>query len=264
MFDQKHFEMQLNEKYQIPVVRLTLAQVAEQCSLEDNTFHLIITKTKQRISVVYFRAAYTPNDYLNGEKEWDARAMLETSTAIKCPSLAYHLLGTKKIQQVMALPGVIEHYLGGDNEQSKQVRSCFTGLYSLNDNAHDNAIIQDAIKNHHDYVLKPQREGGGNLIHGEHMRDMLKELTPEDREKYILMKRIEPKSFKSYLVREGTVTEGDVICELGIFGAYIGDEKETYLNENAGYLLRTKLANVEDGGVAAGVAFLDSVALVDK
>lgn len=34
-------------------------------------------------------------------------------------------------------------------------------------------------------------------------------------------------------------------------------EKEV-MNESAGYLLRTKVASVDDGGVAAGVAVLDS------
>jgi len=37
---------------------------------------------------------------------------------------------------------------------------------------------------------------------------------------------------------------------------------EVTLNEAAGTLLRSKLADVEDGGVAAGVAVLDSVRLV--
>lgn len=168
---------------------------------------------------MYFRAAYTPNDFPS-QKEWQARELLESSTAIKCPSLSYHLLGTKKMQQVMALPGIIEQYIS--KEEAALVRSCFTGLYSLNDNEHDNAIIKKAIDHYHDYVLKPQREGGGNLIHGAEMKHILMNITPLDREKYILMQRISPRSYKSYLLREGTVTEGEVICELGTFGAFIG------------------------------------------
>ena len=42
---------------------------------------------------------YTPNDYPT-EAEWDARLLLERSLAVKCPSLAQHLTGTKKVQQV--------------------------------------------------------------------------------------------------------------------------------------------------------------------
>ena len=189
------------------------------------------------MSVVYFRAAYTPSDYPS-EKEWKAREMIEASTAIKCPNIAYHLMGTKKMQQVMAMPNVIEEYVFPlqellfytpkfwcryiSQEEAALIRSCFTELFSLDDSEHDNKVIAQVIQDYQSYVLKPQREGGGNLIHGTVMRDLLSQITPNDREKYILMKRIKPKGYHSYLLREGQVTEGQVICELGTFGAYIG------------------------------------------
>jgi hypothetical protein len=59
------------------------------------------------VSVVYFRAGYTPNDYPS-EAEWAARLLLEQSSAVKCPSISYHLVGTKKIQQELARPNVLE------------------------------------------------------------------------------------------------------------------------------------------------------------
>ena len=43
-------------------------------------------------------------------QEWDARRLMETSQASSCPSLAYQLVGTKKIQQVLAKEGIIERY----------------------------------------------------------------------------------------------------------------------------------------------------------
>ncbi|MCI33013.1 glutathione synthetase chloroplastic-like, partial [Trifolium medium] len=42
--------------------------------------------------------------------EWAARLLMEQSSAIKCPSISYHLVGTKKIQQELAKPGVLERY----------------------------------------------------------------------------------------------------------------------------------------------------------
>ena len=36
---------------------------------------------------------------------------MEQSSAIKCPSISYHLVGTKKIQQELAKPKVLERYL---------------------------------------------------------------------------------------------------------------------------------------------------------
>lgn len=51
--------------------------------------------------MAYFRCGYTPADY-PGEAEWAAREAIERSAAVKCPSVAYHLAGTKRVQQVSA------------------------------------------------------------------------------------------------------------------------------------------------------------------
>lgn len=61
------------------------------------------------VAVVYFRAGYSPADYF-GQTEWDARLKLERSTAIKSPSIAYHLAGTKKVQQVLAEEGQVRRF----------------------------------------------------------------------------------------------------------------------------------------------------------
>ena len=47
------------------------------------------------------------------------RLLLETSGAICVPSAGHHLVGCKKVQQELALPGVLERYrssalIGGD------------------------------------------------------------------------------------------------------------------------------------------------------
>jgi len=46
------------------------------------------------VSVVYFRAGYTPADYF-GEEEWTARALVEESNAAKCPTVGYQLAGVR-------------------------------------------------------------------------------------------------------------------------------------------------------------------------
>ena len=56
--------------------------------------------------------------------------MIERSRAIKSPSIGYHLAGTKKVQQVLAQPGVMEDLLG-DKDKAAALRDSFTGLYSL-------------------------------------------------------------------------------------------------------------------------------------
>ena len=56
--------------------------------------------------------------------------MMERSLAIKSPSIHYHLAGTKKVQQQLAVDGVLEKYLD-NQEQIEKIRGIFTGLYSL-------------------------------------------------------------------------------------------------------------------------------------
>lgn len=48
------------------------------------------------MALVYFRSGYEPAQY-HGDVEWDARLLMERSLAIKCPSIHYHLAGTKKV-----------------------------------------------------------------------------------------------------------------------------------------------------------------------
>ncbi len=56
--------------------------------------------------------------------------MLERSRAIMCPSAGYHLAGTKKVQQVLAQPGIVERFIS-DPEAAKRIRNTFAGQYSL-------------------------------------------------------------------------------------------------------------------------------------
>ena len=43
-------------------------------------------------------------------KEWQAREMIELSSAIRCPTIAYQLAGTKKVQQELSNPEILARY----------------------------------------------------------------------------------------------------------------------------------------------------------
>jgi len=62
------------------------------------------------VAMVYYRAGYDPSHYPT-EREWSARLLMEKSRALKCPSISYHLITTKKIQQVLSNAGVLERYM---------------------------------------------------------------------------------------------------------------------------------------------------------
>ncbi|KAL3516153.1 hypothetical protein ACH5RR_023055 [Cinchona calisaya] len=213
----------------------------------------------EAVAVIYFRAGYAPTDYPS-ELEWRARLMMEQSSAIKCPSISYQLAGTKKIQQELAKPGVIERFLENKDDIAK-LRKCFAGLWSLDD-LH---TIQDAIERPGLYVMKPQREGGGNNIYGDNVKETLLRLQQAGNEEdaaYILMQRIFPSLTPAILMRDGVSHKDQTISELGVYAAYLRNKTKVIMNDNCGYLMRTKVSSSNEGGVAAGFAVLDSIYLV--
>ena len=212
------------------------------------------------IAICYFRAGYAPTDYPT-EKEWEARLLIEQSFAIKCPNAAYHLIGSKKVQQVLALPGVLEKFLNNIHHV-EQIRGCFTGLYPMDQSPEGLAAYDMALKQPERFVLKPQREGGGNNFYKQEVREQLEKLSAKERNAYILMDLIAPPAYKNTLVRRGVDVMADVVSELGIYGIWLSKNDIVYLNEEAGHLLRTKSSDSNEGGVASGFAVLDSPMLV--
>jgi len=244
------------EKFHVKLIRRSLSDVATRGTLHPDTKH--ITIDGYPVSVFYLRAGYSPEDHPT-ENEWTARLMMERSTAIVCPNIRYHLCGTKKMQQVWATPGILERYLSA--EKCQLLRTSFAGIYSLDPKDNPEEIIAKAIASPDSYVMKPQREGGGNLLFREGMVEALTTMTPEERSAYIVMDRINPPSEKTYFCRRGVVEVKQGVSELGTFGLILAEDGIFHINEFGGLLLRTKAEGAEDGGVCSGVAFLNSIVL---
>lgn len=256
MYDQHWLSASLRERHQVTSIRKTLAEIDALGELQQDGTLVV---DGQAVAVIYFRAGYAPSDY-HSESEWKARLLMERSRAVKCPSISYHLAGTKKIQQELAKPNVLERFLDNKDDIAK-LRKCFAGLWSLD----ESEIVKDAIERPELYVMKPQREGGGNNIYGEDVREALLKLQKEGTGSdaaYILMQRIFPKISHSILMREGIPHKEQTISELGIYGSYLRNKTEVLINQQAGYLMRTKVSSSNEGGVAAGFAVLDSIYLV--
>lgn len=175
------------------------------------------------VSVIYFRAGYEPGHYY-GEEEWNGRLLMEQSLAIKCPSIHYHLAGTKKVQQALASPGVLKRFIS-DDKTIEEVMQLFTRLYSLDMTEEGDAAVELALAEPEKYVLKPQREGGGNNVYGLDIPKALKAMKNNERSAWILMERIFPPISKGYLIRPGGPEVPQVVellSELGVFGVVIG------------------------------------------
>jgi len=191
-FDQRWIEYILWEKYKIRLIRRSLGDVALTGSL---TSDRDLKVGDEIVAITYFRAGYTPDDYPTAN-EWEARLLIERSLCIKTPTIAEHLAGTKKVQQVLAKEGVLERFLSNPEDVEK-LRACFAGLYSLTEGEEGvKEIIQKASKEPQNFVMKPQREGGGNNIYGKEIQDSLSTLSPKQRSAFILMDRIVPLQFK--------------------------------------------------------------------
>jgi len=273
VFDQRHLEYALNQTHGVRTFRLPFKSVLSDTKLDPKR-KLIYTPPSLpdksfEVSLVYFRAGYSPSEY-DGPRDWEARLHIERSAAIKCPSILTHLAGTKKVQQVLATPHSphLKRFLP-DPAQAEAVLQTFAPIYPLDKSeagleARMLATNPDSATR---YVLKPQREGGGNNIYRQAIPAFLQNLPETQWPAHILMEMIEPPAQSNVIFRNGEMQRGGVICELGVYGACLwennSDGRTVRENFEAGYLLRTKGSGSEEGGVAAGFGCVDSACLVD-
>ncbi|KAF4121248.1 glutathione synthase [Geosmithia morbida] len=280
IFDQRHLEYQVAKaRPSFPVFRLPHADLLEHTSLADSPKRQLLYRLPRdpskvyEVAVVYLRSGYDPSDYPD-QAAWDARYQLERSGAIKCPTVLTQLSGTKKVQQVLATPrevssssvSILSKFIKDDTPAAAELYKTFTNIYPMDTSvagleARKKALDPELAKA---YVLKPQREGGGNNIYRAAIPEYLKTVPEEHWGSYILMELITPPPVSNIILRNGNVEQGGVICELGIYGTCLWDQVtgDVKHNEQAGYLLRTKGDQSEEGGVAAGYGCMDSCALI--
>ena len=252
--------------------------------------HPTLTTKPVEVSVVYYRAAYTPRDY-QSPSDWATRLLIERSTAIKCPTVALQLAGAKKVQQVLAAPsnddGLLQRFLPTEFHGSiKDIKASFKQIWPMDDSTDGVEAMRLAKEESDRFVLKPQREGGGNNIYKSAIPTALAEMDARDQERagrhpneevvreregYILMELIRPPvGVENVLVRagDGKGVRTEIISELGIYGAALfrsskgSKHVEMLVNTQAGHLLRTKGSTDDEGGVAVGFSVIDSPLLV--
>lgn len=205
----------------------------------------------REISVVYFRSGYVP-EHFQTEADWLGREKIELSMAVKCPNIDFHIAGCKKIQQCLAKDMADFTFF------SEELSENTTEIYDFSETSDE--VLAQVVRNPSDWVLKPQREGGGNNTYG---LDILPYLANrKSLKEFILMKMIRCQEKNTWTVRNGVASMMSAVSEVGMFGVIVGKGKETYLNEYAGYLIRTKSVNSNEGGVAAGYAVIDSASLI--
>ena len=241
----------------VRVVRATLAEVHQKGKLKNGDLWV----GPQRIGIVYFRAGYAPGD-LPDEDSRSARRMLEASSAVLVPEASMQLAGTKKIQQVLAEYGILSEFV--PESVADQLKAYFAMMFGLEEEVEGSPARDFLAENAEQFVLKPQREGGGNNVYGAEIRDFLTSLPTSEDRAWIAMKRIEAETVESLLVVQEQAQSHQSISELGIFGLLLAQSGDLRINMPLGHLVRTKASNINEGGVVAGYACLNSLISTDK
>lgn len=204
-------------------------------------------------SVVYFHCTYSP-DHFPTEAAWASRRTMELSRAIKAPSLLAHLAGAKKVQEVLSNPKELRRFL--PEEDVPRCMAVFAQQLdpSLPENA---GVVAEALAAPEHWVLKPQREGGGNNFYDEELVEKLR--SGEGLAQYVLMSKIQSEPCPALLLK-GADAPVLVDCrsELGIFSTHLARCQEELLSTAGGAMLRTKASSSREGGVCAGVGLLDT------
>lgn len=260
IFDQRAIEYYLMRDHGILTLRLPLDVIADQGRIKNG--HLMVDE--KIIALTYFRSGYAPDD-MNSEKSIRGRKLIESSSTIKVPDISMHLAGSKKIQQVLTQYEYLKRFVAGN--ESGEILSTFVGMHHLDEMVSvENkkcTVAELAIRFPQKYVLKPQREGGGNNFYGLEIPNVLESLTKDQRQAYILMEHIQGVEHHSVLLVNHQISEVSCVSEVGCYGIILADDDNILMNEDAGYLVRTKSSDQNEGGVCAGYACLNSLVFSD-
>lgn len=242
----------------------TLENLIEDLIFDRSTSNISLRSTGEEIALVYYRAGYIPDHYVN-EQCWTVREQLEQSRAIKCPTIRSQLAGCKIVQEYLTHEGIVEKFLS-DEEISRKIRSTFATMFTFDDRSTREKSLNVLRTHPHDYVLKPQREGGGNNKYDDELLALIND-HPDLLNNYIGMEKISPPRCRCSLIKPNGRELFNVECiqEIGIYGTCLINVQtgEEYLNEGIGYLVRTKTIDTNEGGVATGYSVLDSLNVSD-
>jgi len=193
---------------------------------------------EKEISLVYWRVFYHPR-HTDGPHKNDLmklRKFIEATAAIKLPTLASQLAGTKEIQKRLVSRTLVERYLtvdvfNGDKVvQQRSIDLLISCMARQTDPLDDIKLFNEVltIEERKKWVLKPQLEGGGNNLFDDAMVDklkILKETKIPGQTGYVLMELIRPPSHNATVLDIDTdacsLKTFDADSELGVYSAAV-------------------------------------------
>lgn len=292
--DQRHLEYEIEKAEPlIEIQRCTLTEFYRFGSLSSDK---VLYYNNREVSIVYYRAGYAPEHFKTNE-EWESLLRIELSKAIKCPTIGTFLSGMKKFQEFLVNRENLMELCQNNQELVNSFQSVFAKFFKLDSKEN----IEKVLKNPEDYVLKPQREGGGNNLYNNQIKELLLKIVDLENKKneqnqngngllvddvynkdlYIVMELLRPPVSQNYIIsaksqmkkynqnasnvekKVSLLDKIEITNELGIYGVILKNGSKTIINEAAGYCLRSKPAEDNEGGVMCGSGALDSLYFFD-
>jgi glutathione synthetase len=273
LFDQRLLERQL-QTLGIRTYRRTFRQLHQQLSTGPG--HSLQLEGCGSIHVVYLRAGYQYQDYiatdLDTQRCCDAlratRIFVERHKVAVNATIAQQLATSKRMQLQLSLGGdAVLQKLGFNREESLALSAVFAQMREVDAGSAD--TLREEL-NSTDWVLKNQGEGGGHCLFDRDILPRLEAMKPDEYQAWVLMQRLRPlgRQQTTLVVRDGRAQQvPGLVSELGIFTAHLGDQPLPTGDPQAGhigYLVRSKPADVTEGGVHSGFGALDSLFVLDE
>ncbi|CDU00691.1 Glutathione synthetase [Vibrio coralliirubri] len=269
VYDQHLLEVEL-QKQGIRTVRRTFEQLSCQLSSGDN--QRLLLKDVGAVDVVYLRAGYQYSDYWAPELNESVcchtlsqtRLFMEQHHVAMNATISQQLATSKTMQMLLTMMPAAEYARWGLTlEEAELVKSVLADMKPITSEAIEWFNTQ---ADKQEWVLKNQGEGGGHCVFGDGISEQLSQLKPEEYDAWALMQRLYPheRDVPTIAVRDTQQTlVTDLVSEVGLFTAYYKGEPVTELDGYAGYLIRSKPASENEGGIHSGKGILDSLVLID-
>lgn len=251
-------------------MRRTFEQLS--CQLSSGDDKRLLLNDVGGVDVVYLRAGYQYSDYWMPERNEDVccqtlsqtRLFIEQHHVAMNATISQQLATSKTMQMLLTMMPANEYRRWGLTlAEAELVQSVLADMKPINQQT---MAWFKAQEDKRDWVLKNQGEGGGHCVFGDEISAKLQQLKPSEYDAWALMQRIYPHERDKPIVavrdtRPSLVN--DLVSEIGLFSVYFEGEPMTQLNGYAGYLIRSKPASENEGGIHSGQGILDSLMLID-
>ena len=268
VYDQHLLEVAL-QNLGVRTVRRTFEQLSTQLSSGENK--RLILNGVGAIDTVYLRAGYQYSDYWAPDLNEpicchtlsQTRLFIEKHYVAMNATISQQLATSKSMQMLLTMMPAEDYARWGLTlEEAQLVKSVLADMKPIS-----KEIIEwfNSSTDKKEWVLKNQGEGGGHCVFGEDISDTLTRLKPKEYDAWALMQRLYPheRETPTVAIRDGKQTlVKDLVSEIGLFTAHYKGDAVTDCNGYAGYLIRSKPASENEGGIHSGQGILDSLILI--